>query len=179
MTKQITIYDLLPLLKKGWVAMDDNGRWWWYIEKPKPLKAYKMWQNQPNNDYTCISTIEKKDIAPFDGDWKDSLIKVGGKMMENTDVITNQGDCQQIVIDNLNREIERLQKQLDEANLIISDFRTYDFTINDECAEEYQVKYGIKGKRIYTNMKAPKEYYAWRKKVTKSLEKKLKSGGVK
>ena len=25
MTKQITIYDLLPLLKDGWVAMDDVG----------------------------------------------------------------------------------------------------------------------------------------------------------
>lgn len=25
--KQITIYDLLPLLKKGWVAMDADGKW--------------------------------------------------------------------------------------------------------------------------------------------------------
>lgn len=29
-----------------------------------------------------------------------------------SDTVTNQGDCQQIVEDNLNRQIERLQKQL-------------------------------------------------------------------
>lgn len=33
-----------------------------------------------------------------------------------SDAVTNQGDCQQIEIDNLNREAERLQEQLKEAN---------------------------------------------------------------
>jgi len=66
--------------------------------------------------------------------------------------------------------------QLEEANEIIANFRTYDFTRNDELAEEYQVKYGIAGEKIYTNRKPPKEFERWRKKITKSLEKKLKSG---
>jgi len=77
------------------------------------------------------------------------------------------------------KEIERLQEQLNEANEIIANFRTYDFTINDENAEEYQVKYGIAGEKIYTNKKPSKEFERWRKKITKSLEKKLKRGGVK
>ena len=80
--KQITIYDLLPLLNNGWVAMDNNGRWWWYSEKPKPVKKYKWWSNHQYSEYTCISTIDKKPIAPFDGDWKDSLIKVEHKEEE-------------------------------------------------------------------------------------------------
>ena len=31
----IDIKVLLPLLKKGWVAMDKNGDWHWYAKKPK------------------------------------------------------------------------------------------------------------------------------------------------
>ena len=75
--KQITIYDLLPLLKKGWVACD-NGNWWWYSTKPIPSKRRKGWFSK-NSKYTKLNTFEKKDIAPFDGDWKDSLIKVEHK----------------------------------------------------------------------------------------------------
>ena len=33
--KHITIYDLLPLLKKGWVACNSNGSWRWFKYKPK------------------------------------------------------------------------------------------------------------------------------------------------
>lgn len=74
------------------------------------------------------------------------------------------------------KELQKLKEQLKEANEIIANFRTYDFTINDENAEEYQVKYGIAGEKIYTNKKPPKEFERWRKKITKSFEKKLKSG---
>lgn len=80
------------------------------------------------------------------------------------------------VIHEQNKTIERLQEQLKEANEIIANFRTYDFTRDDELAEEYQVKYGIAGEKIYTNRKPPKEFERWRKKITKSFENKLKSG---
>jgi len=76
----------------------------------------------------------------------------------------------------LEKENKKLKEQLQEANEIIANFRTYDFTVNDENAEEYQVKYGIAGEKIYTNKKPPKEFERWRKKITKSFEKKLKSG---
>ena len=76
----------------------------------------------------------------------------------------------------LSKKVERLQEQLKEANEIIANFRTYDFTRDDEIAEEYQVKYVIAGEKIYTNKKPSKEFERWRKKITKSFEKKLKSG---
>lgn len=76
----------------------------------------------------------------------------------------------------LAEDFKRLQEQLNEANEIIANFRTYDFTRDDEIAEEYQVKYGIAGEKIYTNKKPPKEFERWRKKITNSFEKKLKSG---
>ena len=71
--KQITIYDLLPLLKKGWVAMDENGKWTWFEKEPYIPKDLSIWGcNHPN----FRSLIMCFNIAPFDGDWKDSLIKV-------------------------------------------------------------------------------------------------------
>lgn len=72
--KQITIYDLIPLLKDGWVAFD-NCNWWWYSAKPKVLKRYKTWR-VTKGFYVRLNTFEMKDIAPFVGDWRDSLIKV-------------------------------------------------------------------------------------------------------
>lgn len=48
-------------------------------------------------------------------------------------------------------ENTRLKQQLAEANEIIEEFRTYDFTVTDERAEEYMVNYGVSGKRIYTH----------------------------
>lgn len=75
----------------------------------------------------------------------------------------------------LENVIGKLCEQLKEANEIIANFRTYDFTRDDELAEEYQVKYGIEGKKIYTNKKPPKEIECLRKKITNSLKKKLKS----
>lgn len=73
--KQMTIYDLLPLLKSGWVAMDDDGTWCWFSEEP--YKVTKSWW--PEEDTTYFILAKVFNIAPFDGDWKDSLIKVEHK----------------------------------------------------------------------------------------------------
>lgn len=78
--KQITIYDLLPLLKKGWVAYD-NETWWWYQTKPIAYKRHNCWM-VTNTRYMRLKAIGIKTIAPFDGDWKDSLIKVEHKEEE-------------------------------------------------------------------------------------------------
>ena len=78
--KQITIYDLLPLLKKGWVACD-HSNWWWYETKPIASKRHNGWISKTSK-YIKLNTIEMKDIAPFDGDWKDSLIKIEHKEEE-------------------------------------------------------------------------------------------------
>lgn len=78
--KQITIYEILPLLKSGWVACD-NGNWWWYSIKPTASKRRNGWLSK-NSKYMKLNTIEKVDIAPFDGSWEDSLIKVEHKEEE-------------------------------------------------------------------------------------------------
>ena len=78
--KQITIYDLLPLLKNGWVAYD-HGNWWWFSAKPRERKRRHLWAST-SRTYIKLNTFEMKDIAPFDGDWKDSLIKVEHKEEE-------------------------------------------------------------------------------------------------
>ena len=76
--KQITIYDLLPLLKKGWVACDKGGQWFWHNKKPvtRLEDGDGLWVVLTG--YSCeLPTCFN--IAPFDGDWKDSLIKVEHK----------------------------------------------------------------------------------------------------
>ena len=71
--KQITIYDLLPLLKKGWVAMDSDGRWFWHNRKPV------LYQGSWYSVCEKVCLCECFDIVFFDGSWKDSLIKVEHK----------------------------------------------------------------------------------------------------
>lgn len=74
--KQITIYDLLPLLRKGWVAMDEDNSWWWFETKPT-IEGNEWW-----NVAGILIELSRFNIAPFDGDWKDSLIKVEHKEEE-------------------------------------------------------------------------------------------------
>ena len=76
--KQITIYDLLPLLEKGWVCMDRSGEWWWF--KSKPNMGNCGWCPYVDYEYNSIGLGHCfKELAPFDGDWKYSLIKVEHK----------------------------------------------------------------------------------------------------
>ena len=49
----------------------------------------------------------------------------------------------------MGKQIERLQEQLKEANEVIESLRTYDFTVDDENAEHYQVKWNVEAKRFY------------------------------
>ena len=81
--KQITIYELLPLLKKGWVAYSPNGHWNWYNKKPDLFGNF--WLSQLF-DYPEPIKPFMFNIAPFDGDPKDSLIKVEHKEEDNRGV---------------------------------------------------------------------------------------------
>lgn len=73
--KQITIYDLLPRLKPGCVAMDKDDEWFWFDFKPNHNDF--MWGTNVKVDDECISLSKLFNIAPFDGDWKDSLMECG------------------------------------------------------------------------------------------------------
>lgn len=70
----IKIDDLLSLLKKGWVAMDENQEWFWFENKPRTKSSILggYWQS---NGCEIVSNLF--DIAPAD-DWKKSLIRVKG-----------------------------------------------------------------------------------------------------
>ena len=65
----IDIKVLLPLLKKGWVAMDKDGGWYWYDEKP--YICWPLWR------YTSLYTrLDIFNIKPIDS-WEDSLMECG------------------------------------------------------------------------------------------------------
>ena len=77
--KQITIYDLLPLLRKGWVACNSNGSWRWSKYKPNCRQRFGLWNTEYERNEACFASLTAFRIAPFGGDWKDSLIKVEHK----------------------------------------------------------------------------------------------------
>lgn len=76
MTKQIKIEELIPFMKKGWVACNKDGTWWWYSAKPKLEIWYGYWDCY-GKYFEEISYIFKNIIPAKD--WTKSLIKVGGK----------------------------------------------------------------------------------------------------
>lgn len=67
----IDIKVLLPLLKKGWVAMDKNNRWCWYMEKPYIEKFYFCWNT--GSPAACIGGFN---IKPAEN-WETSLLECG------------------------------------------------------------------------------------------------------
>ena len=69
----INIQDIIPFMKKGWVAMDFGGEWFWYNDKPT-IHNDSIWHSEDDITF-CISLMF--DIAPAD-DWEKSLIQVKG-----------------------------------------------------------------------------------------------------
>lgn len=76
---QIKIYDLLPRLRPGFVAMEKNGIWYWYDHEPVPDNT-GIWVFLSGGDLYELSAFN---IAPFDGDWKDSLMECGKQDVHN------------------------------------------------------------------------------------------------
>ena len=72
MSKTITIDELIPLLKKGWVAMDRDGTWKWYAKKPKVWEGSKNWMDKAFS----YEYFYQFNIAPYQGDWKESLRRI-------------------------------------------------------------------------------------------------------
>ena len=73
--KQITIYDLLPLLKNGYVACNKKGMWRYFTKKPYAVVKTGWWVAE-YGDIGASKYLDMFNLKPFDGDWKDSLIKV-------------------------------------------------------------------------------------------------------
>ena len=64
----IDIEVLLPLLKKGWVAMDKDGIWRWYDKKPYIFQF--SWK------YVSLSRLDVFNIKPAEN-WEESLMECG------------------------------------------------------------------------------------------------------
>ena len=64
----IDIKVLLPLLKKGWVAMDEDGTWRWYDKKPYIFQF--SWK------YISLSRLDVFNIKPAKN-WEESLMECG------------------------------------------------------------------------------------------------------
>ena len=65
----IDIKVLLPLLKKGWVAMDEDRTWCWYERKPKIHQD--LWKND-----SCYIFLSCFNIKPAEN-WEESLQECG------------------------------------------------------------------------------------------------------
>ena len=70
MTKKIKIYDLLPFMKKGWVAYD--GKYWLYSTKKPNHTSWERWDPGYGEDNWNLNDIFK--LEPFKGRWQDSLM---------------------------------------------------------------------------------------------------------
>lgn len=60
---------LLPLLRKGWIAMDKSGNWYWYEKKPAIKDS--RWETVESN-YHILSAFN---LEPAE-DWQNSLMEV-------------------------------------------------------------------------------------------------------
>ena len=74
----INIKDIIPFMRKGWVAMDKNGVWFWFESKPKLKKRDGIWSNDNYSLWQEVYCSVFQDIAPAE-DWTKSLISVGNK----------------------------------------------------------------------------------------------------
>ena len=66
--------NIAPHMNKGWVAMDEDGEWNWWVQKPQMKYESYWWVT--TREQCCLS--DGFDIAPVD-DWTKSLIEVGRK----------------------------------------------------------------------------------------------------
>lgn len=67
----IDIEVLLPLLKKGWVAMDKDEAWYWCEDKPELYEGEGMWK-----DVKLFYSLFAFNVKPAE-DWRKSLMECG------------------------------------------------------------------------------------------------------
>ena len=94
--KQITIYDLLPLLKKGWVCYNGFGDWLWFRWKPKKEGPY--WMSGGRHCECPVFLSYAFNIAKVE-DWRKSLrkvekeqkrIKIQNAVIKSSEIILNE-----------------------------------------------------------------------------------------
>lgn len=81
MTKQINIEELIPYMRKGWVACDSDGTWVWSNKKLFKKGLYGdayYWAGDSERVVLSGHFIYAFNIAPAK-DWTKSLIKIERK----------------------------------------------------------------------------------------------------
>lgn len=76
---QITIDMVVPLLRRGFVAMDADGDWHWFPYKPMPIQETGTWHITTNDqqfwdEYQNLSRM--MDIKVCKDGWTNSLIEI-------------------------------------------------------------------------------------------------------
>ena len=71
-SEPIDIKVLLPLLRKGWVAMDEDGDWYFFTNKPYANLKAMDWRSN-DIEFWKIRLFNLKPAT----DWKDSLMECG------------------------------------------------------------------------------------------------------
>ncbi len=85
--KEITIYELLPFLKHGFCVFTRSGNWIFYRKKPEIIPFINFFGNKAERWQTTgfgTNLSEMFNIAPFDGDWKDSLMECGNHIADGS-----------------------------------------------------------------------------------------------
>lgn len=117
----------------------ESGMYYWQLPNDETFMAtlYKMDEYKQTKDASQIVCLAP--VPSYD------------ECRELLDLNVYEKDRKKVM--GMEDKIKRLQEQLKEANEIIEAFRTYDFTVDDENAEAYQVKWNVKAKRFYKNRK--------------------------
>lgn len=66
--KPVVNWAAMPAWAK-WVAMDEDGHWWWFDKKPRELSTW--WEE----DGGYCGRIPVSHVPSFTGDWRDSLVE--------------------------------------------------------------------------------------------------------
>lgn len=75
----ITVKELIPYLRNGWIAMDKNGDWCWYEYKPVcvDVENCHKWLREDINHLWCnLSRVFEIAPCSINIDWKKSLREV-------------------------------------------------------------------------------------------------------
>ena len=107
-----------------------------------------LWRDS-NNPVYASERIEVLAPVPRYDEYEELVRKANKLDIIMSDTTTNPLDCMQIEIDNLNRQIERLQEQLEEANEVINNMKLcmddkYDYDCVAEDVDVYIEKWGVK-----------------------------------
>ena len=107
---------------------------WYYLKVKSELANYPVIAEcvinhsslKPYSDFYEYDDSHVEEVlapVPSFDEYKE-LVRKSDKLDKiMSDTVTNQGDCRQIVEDNLNRQIEHIQKQLSIAKKALEDIR--------------------------------------------------------